>query len=277
MRLQGEVAYLTGGASGLGRGIVERFIEEGARVVVLDRSEDRLSEMKAQLGDAFIGIAGDVRTFESHRKAVSLAVETYGKLDCVIPNAAIWDYSTPLVDMPEDGLERAFDEMMAINVKGYLFAVKAGLRELVRSKGSLIFSISTSGFYAAGGGPLYVASKHAIVGLLRQLAFELAPHVRVNGIAPGGIGGSDIRGPEALGLQDTSISTIPLSEILRGVLPMHEMASAAEYAGAYVFLASRRDNVPATAAIINLDGGIGVRGLAGPSGGDDLPQKLGLS
>lgn len=277
MRLQGEVAYLTGGASGLGRGIVERFIEEGARVVVLDRSEDRLSEMKAQLGDAFIGIAGDVRTFESHRKAVSLAVETYGKLDCVIPNAAIWDYSTPLVDMPEDGLERAFDEMMAINVKGYLFAVKAGLRELVRSKGSLIFSISTSGFYAAGGGPLYVASKHAIVGLLRQLAFELAPHVRVNGIAPGGIGGSDIRGPEALGLQDTSISTIPLSEILRGVLPMHEMASAAEYAGAYVFLASRRDNVPATAAIINLDGGMGVRGLAGPSGGDDLPQKLGLS
>jgi len=277
MRLQGEVAYLTGGASGLGRGIVERFIEEGARVVVLDRSEDRLSEMKAQLGDAFIGIAGDVRTFESHRKAVSLAVETYGKLDCVIPNAAIWDYSTPLVDMPEDGLERAFEEMMAINVKGYLFAVKAGLRELVRSKGSLIFSISTSGFYAAGGGPLYVASKHAIVGLLRQLAFELAPHVRVNGIAPGGIGGSDIRGPEALGLQDTSISTIPLSEILRGVLPMHEMASAAEYAGAYVFLASRRDNVPATAAIINLDGGMGVRGLAGPSGGDDLPQKLGLS
>jgi len=277
MRLQGEVAYLTGGASGLGRGIVERFIEEGARVVVLDRSEDRLSEMKAQLGDAFVGIAGDVRTFESHRKAVSLAVETYGKLDCVIPNAAIWDYSTPLVDMPEDGLERAFDEMMAINVKGYLFAVKAGLRELVRSKGSLIFSISTSGFYAAGGGPLYVASKHAIVGLLRQLAFELAPHVRVNGIAPGGIGGSDIRGPEALGLQDTSISTIPLSEILRGVLPMHEMASAAEYAGAYVFLASRRDNVPATAAIINLDGGMGVRGLAGPSGGDDLPQKLGLS
>ena len=277
MRLQGEVAYLTGGASGLGRGIVERFIEEGARVVVLDRSEDRLSEMKAQLGDAFIGIAGDVRTFESHRKAVSLAVETYGKLDCVIPNAAIWDYSTPLVDMPEDGLERAFDEMMAINVKGYLFAVKAGLRELVRSKGSLIFSISTSGFYAAGGGPLYVASKHAIVGLLRQLAFELAPHVRVNGIAPGGIGGSDIRGPEALGLQDTSISTIPLSEILRGVLPMHKMASAAEYAGAYVFLASRRDNVPATAAIINLDGGMGVRGLAGPSGGDDLPQKLGLS
>lgn len=277
MRLQGEVTYLTGGASGLGRGIAERFVEEGARVVVLDRSEERLAEMKDQLGDAFIGVAGDVRVFESHRKAVAAALEAFGKLDCVIPNAAIWDYSTSLVDIPEDGLESAFNEMMAINVKGYLFAVKAGLRELVRAKGSVIFSISTSGFYAAGGGPLYVASKHAVVGLVRQLAFELAPHVRVNGIAPGGIGGSDIRGPEALGMQDTSISTIPLADILRGVLPMHEMASAAEYAGAYVFLASRRDNVPATAAIINLDGGIGVRGLAGPSGGDDLPEKLGLA
>lgn len=276
MRLDGEVTYLTGGASGLGRAIAERFVEEGGRVVVLDRSAERLAEMKDQLGDAFIGVPGDVRSFDSHRQAVATALDAFGKLDCVIPNAAIWDYSTPLVDIPEDGLETAFSEMMAINVKGYLFAVKAGLRELVRSTGSVIFSISTSGFYAAGGGPLYVASKHAVVGLVRQLAFELAPHVRVNGIAPGGIGGSDIRGPEALGLQDTSITSIPLGEILKAVLPMQDMASAAEYAGAYVFLASRRDNVPATAAIINLDGGIGVRGLASPAGGDDLPAKLGL-
>ncbi len=276
MRLEGQVTYLTGGASGLGKAIAERFVEEGGRVVALDMSAERLAEMKDRLGDDFIGVHGDVRIFESHREAVRTALDAFGKLDCVIPNAAIWDFSRPLVDFPEDDLETGFNEVMAVNVKGYLFAVKAGLRELVRSKGSVIFSISSSGFYAAGGGALYVASKHAVVGLLRQLAFELAPHVRVNGIAPGGIGGSDIRGPETLGMHETSISSIPLAEILKGVLPMHDMASAAEYAGAYVFLASRRDNVPATAAIINLDGGIGVRGLVAPAGGDDLLSKLGL-
>jgi cis-2,3-dihydrobiphenyl-2,3-diol dehydrogenase len=276
MRLDGEVAYLTGGASGLGRGIAERFVAEGARVVVLDRSADRLAEMREQLGERFVGIEGDVRSLASHQQAVARAIDAFGKLDCVIPNAAIWDYSTALVDIPEDDFEDTFNEMFAVNVKGYLFAVKASLKHLVESKGSVIFSISTSGFYAGGGGPLYVATKHAIVGLVRQLAYELAPHVRVNGIAPGGIAGSDIRGPASLGLQDTSISTIPLAEILANVLPMGEMATAAEYAGAYVFLASRIDNVPATNAIINLDGGIGVRGLDTAAGGKDLPAKFGL-
>jgi NAD(P)-dependent dehydrogenase (short-subunit alcohol dehydrogenase family) len=277
LKLENEVVYLTGGASGLGRGIAERFIAEGACVVALDRSADRLAEMKSQLGERFLGIAGDVRSLASHKDAVAQALNAFGKLDCVIPNAAIWDYSTPLVDIAEADLENVFEEMFAVNVKGYLFAVKAALRPLVQSKGSIIFSISTSGFYAGGGGPMYVATKHAIVGLVRQLAYELAPHVRVNGIAPGGIAGSDIRGPNSLGLQDTSITSIPLAEILANVLPMGEMATAAEYAGAYVFLASRTDNVPATNAIINLDGGIGVRGLDTAAGGRDLPEKLGLA
>ncbi|MFA5628362.1 MAG: 3-(cis-5,6-dihydroxycyclohexa-1,3-dien-1-yl)propanoate dehydrogenase [Thiohalomonadaceae bacterium] len=276
MRLEGQVTYLTGGASGLGKAIAERFVEEGGSVVTLDRSADKLQVMKNNLGDAFIGVEGDVRCHESHKKAVDIAVKSFGKIDCVIPNAALWDFSKPLVDMSDDDLDIAFDEVMSVNVKGYLFAVKSALRELVRSKGTVIFSVSTSGFYAAGGGPLYVASKHAVVGLIRQLAFELAPHVRVNGIAPGGIGGSDIRGPQTLGMQETSITSIPLSDILSRVLPMREVPTAEEYAGAYVFLASRRDHAPATAAIINLDGGMGVRGLLEPSGGDDLPVKLGI-
>ena len=276
MRLEGEVVYLTGGASGLGRGIVQRFIKEGARGAVLDRSAERLDEMKQELGHAFLGIAGDVRQFASHKEAVQRALDVFGKIDCVIPNAAIWDFSTPLVDIAEDALGDAFDELFAVNVRGYLFAVKAALKPLVQSRGSVIFSISTSGFYTGGGGPLYVASKHAVVGLLRQLAFELALHVRVNGVAPGGVRGSDIRGPASLGLQDTSFGSIPLDEILAQVLPLGDMASPAEYAGAYAFLASRADNAPATSAIINLDGGMGVRGLTEAAGGKDLPRRLGL-
>lgn len=277
MRLKDEVAFITGGACGLGLGIVDRFVAEGAKVAVFDRSADKLKELEVRHGGALLGIAGDVRSMADQKAAVAACLERFGKIDCVIPNVAIWDLSTPLVDIPDDGLEAAFDEMFHINVRGYLMTVKAALPALVASRGSIIMTLSTSSFYAAGGGPLYVATKHALLGLVRQLAYELAPHVRVNGIAPGGIGGSDIRGPAALGLQDTSITSIPLKEILAGILPMGEMATAAEYAGAYVFLAARGDNVPATAAVINLDGGIGVRGLVQAAGGHDLPAKLGLA
>jgi cis-2,3-dihydrobiphenyl-2,3-diol dehydrogenase len=275
MKLKGEVAFITGGASGLGRAIVDRFIAEGARVAVLDRSVERLQKLQADHGAAVVGIAGDVRSLESQKKAVEVCLSRFGKIDCLIPNAAIWDYSTALVDIPEDRIDQAFDEMFHVNVKGYLLAVKAALPALVASRGSVILTISTSGFYAAGGGPLYVATKHAIVGLVRQLAYELAPYVRVNGIAPGGVGGSDIRGPASLALDNTSISSIPLDQILSEILPLGQMASAQEYAGSYVFLASREDNAPATAAIINLDGGMGVRGFGQAAGGTDLADKLG--
>lgn len=274
MRLQGEVAFITGGASGLGRAIVDRFVAEGARVAVLDRSAERLKALEAEHGAAVVGIVGDVRSLESQQQAVDTCLARFGKIDCLIPNAAIWDYSTALVDIPEERIDQAFDEMFHVNVKGYLLAVKAALPALVASRGSVILTISTSGFYAAGGGPLYVATKHAIVGLVRQLAYELAPFVRVNGIAPGGVGGSDIRGPAALALDNTSITSIPLDQILAQVLPLGQMASAEEYAGSYVYLASRADNAPATAAIINLDGGMGVRGFAQAAGGTLLAEKL---
>lgn len=274
MRLQGEVALVTGGASGLGRAIVDRFVAEGGRVAVLDRSVERLQTLEAEHGAAVVGIAGDVRSLDSQKQAVDACLARFGKIDCLIPNAALWDYSTALVDIPEERIDQAFDEMFHVNVKGYLLAVKAALPALVASRGSVIFTLSTSSFYAAGGGPLYVATKHAIVGLVRQLAYELAPYVRVNGIAPGGVGGSDIRGPAALALDNTSIRSIPLDQILAQILPMGQMASAEEYAGSYVFLASRTDNVPATAAIINLDGGMGVRGFAQAAGGTQLADTL---
>ena len=75
--------------------------------------------------------------------------------------------------------------MFGVNVKGYLLGAKAAYRELAKTRGSIIFTVSNAGFYPCGGGPLYTASKHAVVGLIRQLAYELAPSVRVNAVAPG--------------------------------------------------------------------------------------------
>lgn len=268
--LDGEVVLVTGGASGLGRAVVERCLSEGARVAVLDRTPDRL----ASLGEAVLAIGGDVRAVADNQRAVDACVAKFGKLDCAIGNAGIWDYSTSLDALPAEAIDQAFDELFHVNVKGYLNLAKAALPALVRASGSLIFTVSNAGFDPGGGGPLYTASKHAVVGLIRQLAYELAPAVRVNGVAPGPIH-TDLRGPSALGLAETPISSIDLPGTAGGAMPIGFVPAAADYAGGYVFLASRRDSRPATGGVLKLDAGIAVRGIGRTSAGGRLAEKYG--
>ncbi len=88
--------------------------------------------------------------------------------------------------MTPDALSEAYDFLLDINVKGSFFGAKAALEELQKTNGNIIFSVSGASFYPDGGGVWYKASKHAQIGLMRQLAFELAPNIRVNAVAPGG-------------------------------------------------------------------------------------------
>jgi cis-2,3-dihydrobiphenyl-2,3-diol dehydrogenase len=273
-RLDGEVVLITGGASGLGRGIVERFVEEGARLTVLDRSAERLDALAAAFADKVATVAGDVRRLEDNQRAVEACVARFGKLDCAIGNAGIWDYSVSLDNLRAEQFDAAFDEVFHINVKGYLGLAKAALPALARSAGSLIFTVSNAGFGPAGGGPLYTASKHAVVGLIHQLAYELAPTIRVNGVAPGPIA-TDLRGPEALGMGERSIGGIDLAATAEPNLPLGMVPTPADYAGGFVFLASRRDSRPATGSVVTLDTGIAVRGIGRVAAGGGLAAKYG--
>lgn len=273
MRLQDEVIIVSGGAGGLGRAIVDRLIAEGAKVCAFDRSESRLAELAAIHGDRVIPVAGDVRSIHDNKRAVAACVARFGKLDCVIGNAGIWDFSTHLLDLKEERIDQAFDEVFQVNVKGYLLLAKAALEPLIESRGSMLFTISNAGFYPDGGGPLYTASKHAVVGLTRQLAFELAPYVRVNAVAPGGIA-TDLRGPDSLGMSERTIASIDLSKTAPDRVPVGLLPTPADYAAAYVFFASRSDNIPATGSILNYDGGFGIRGLRQTMGGRELPERL---
>jgi NAD(P)-dependent dehydrogenase (short-subunit alcohol dehydrogenase family) len=273
-RLKGEVALVTGGASGLGRAIVDRFVSEGARVTVLDRSEKGLEKLADQYGERVRGVAGDVRTLASNHEAVRSCVETFGRLDCAIANAGIWDYSVHIADLPDDSIGAAFDEVIGINLKGPILLAKAVVPDLVRSRGTFLVTISNAGFYPNGGGVLYTTSKHALVGLVRQLAFELAPFVRVNGVAPGGIH-TDLRGPASLGMEAKSIGGLDMPSRFGPLVPIGRLSTAEEYAAAYVFFASRADSAPATGAILNFDGGLGIRGFASPSGGAGLADRFG--
>jgi cis-2,3-dihydrobiphenyl-2,3-diol dehydrogenase len=275
-RLLQQTILVTGGASGLGRAIVERCVAEGASVGVLDRDEASCRSLEAEFGEHVLCVTGDVRDPSANEHAVTACVERFGGLDTAIGNAGIWDYSMPLVEIPAERLSAAFDEMFQINVLGYMQLAKAALRPLAARRGTLIFTVSNAGFWPGGGGALYTATKHAVVGLVRQLAFEFAPHVRVNGVAPGAIATS-LKGPASLGME---ARRFPAEAMLRGApgfVPIGRMPTPAEYAGAYVFFASRDDNVPATGTVLNHDGGFGIRGLgATPRGGDDLLEKLHL-
>jgi cis-2,3-dihydrobiphenyl-2,3-diol dehydrogenase len=273
-RLQDEAVLVTGGASGLGLAIVERFVEEGAHVAVIDRSADKLAALTEKFGAQVVAISGDVRSVADNQRAVDDCVARFGKLDCAIGNAGIWDYSTSLDALPAERIDAAFDELFHVNVKGYLNLAKAALPALVRSGGALVFTVSNAGFDPAGGGPLYTASKHAVVGLIRQLAYELAPAVRVNGVAPGPIE-TDLRGPGALGMADRSIGSVHLTAGAGPSVPLGRVPETAEYAGAYVFLASRRDSRPATGGVISLDTGIAVRGIGRAAAGGGLAAKYG--
>jgi len=272
--LEGEAVLVTGGASGLGRAIVERFLEEGASLAVLDRAPERLADLVAGSADRLEVVGGDVRSLADNQRAVDAAVARFGKLDCAIGNAGIWDYSVSLDALPPERIDAAFDELFGVNVKGGLLLAKAALPALVRSSGALIFTVSNAGFDPAGGGPLYTASKHAVVGLIRQLAYELAPTVRVNGVAPGPIE-TDLRGPGSLGMADRSIGSLNLGAVAGPNVPLGKVPATADYAGGYVFLASRRDGRPATGGVLKLDSGIAVRGIGRAAAGGGLAAKYG--
>jgi cis-2,3-dihydrobiphenyl-2,3-diol dehydrogenase len=265
--LEGKSALVTGGASGLGRAIVERFLKEGAQVAILDRSRERSQATAAELG--VTAIIGDVTILADNECAVAETVKRFGKLDCFVGNAGIWDFSVSLVELPDDRISQAFDELFGVNVKGYLLGAKAAYRELANARGSIIYTVSNAGFYPCGGGPLYTASKHAVVGLIRQLAYELAPKIRVNGVAPGAIP-TDLRGPRSLNMADRSIAQVPLKELVERGLPLGKLPEPGDYTGSYVLLASSENSSTATGGVIICEGGMGVRGFGDAAGGSNL-------
>ena len=268
--LDGEVALVTGGGSGLGRAVVERFVHEGAHVAAFDRSAKNLAALRDHLGPSVVTVVGDVTSLEDNQRAVGETVKAFGRLDCFVGNAGLHDDSIPFAAMSAGPLSDAFDELFGVNVKGYLLGAKAALPELLRVNGRIIFTVSNAGFDPGGGGVLYSASKWAVRGLINQLAYELAPRIRVNGVAPGPLA-SNLRGPRALGLEHKEIAEGErLAESVQRSSPLGFLPKAADYTGMYVLLAARSESLTITGSVIRGDGGVGIRGLRRPRGGDGL-------
>ena len=257
--LDGQVALVTGGGSGIGRAVVARFVAEGACVGALDRVAARADLLRAEFGSAVVASAGDVTRLADNQRAVAETVRAFGHLDSFVGNAGVFDVYAPLAEFPEEHLSEAFDELFAVNVKGCFFGAKAALPELLKTEGSMVFTASVAGLNSGGGGTLYTASKHAVVGLIRQLAVEVGPRVRVNGVAPGGTI-TDLRGLAVLHQDERSQFADPgTEERLRAGNPLQLALQPADIAGAYAFLSSRTSARGITGTIMTVDAGAMLR------------------
>lgn len=259
--LEDRTVLVTGGGSGIGRAVVDRFVEEGATVGVLDIDSEGLDAVVAEHGEHVTTIQGDVTSLADNEHAVETTVETFGGLDVFVGNAGTFDANITLSELSTD-VSEDFHQLFDVNVLGYILGAKAALPELLETDGRMVFTASGASFDPDGGGVLYVPSKHAVAGLIRQLAFELAPRVSVNGVAPGYIP-TNLSAVDSL---DRSTGIVSEDEFDSSVHPLDIVPRPKDYTGTYVLLASEENSRPMTGTIITADLGRSVRGIGQVAG-----------
>jgi len=182
-RLEGRVALITGGASGIGRAIADRYVKEGGRVVLADLNQDLLKEAETQLGSACASVKADVTVEADMERAVAAAVEHFGKLDIGVNSAGMGTYAV-LTDQTEE----QWDTVINICLKGTFLSMKHEARQMIAQGGEgVIINISSLNSTQPGEGcSAYCSAKAGVNMLTRVGAMDLGPHkIRVCGIAPG--------------------------------------------------------------------------------------------
>ncbi|MCP3986541.1 MAG: glucose 1-dehydrogenase [bacterium] len=191
-RLEGQVALITGGASGIGEATVRMFVSEGARVVIADIQDERGGQIAEELSEAAIFQHTNVAREDSIAAAVDLAISEFGRLDCLFANAGIIGAMGPIDEIPAE----EFDATMAINLRGVFLCMKHAARVMKPQKSGTILATTSIAALQGGLGPhVYAAAKIALIGLTKNVAAELVSQgIRVNCIAPGNMATEMIAG-----------------------------------------------------------------------------------
>lgn len=231
-QLENKVAIITGGAGSIGKATAKLFLEEGAKVLLVDIDETQLKEATNDLGSKNVSFyVADVSKAIEVEGYVNEAVKLFGKIDVFFNNAGIEGVVKPIVDYPED----VFDKVMAVNVKGIWLGSKYVLPQM-NEGGSIIMTSSVAGILGFAGLGAYVTSKHAVVGIMRTLAIEAAPlKIRVNSVHPSPVNNRMMRSIEegaAAGHGDE------VQKQFEASIPLKRYAEPLEVAQLVLFLAS---------------------------------------
>lgn len=239
----GKTVLITGGNSGIGRATALKFAQAGASVAITGRDQDKINATLAELGETAIGASVDMASVEGIRAFVDKTAEAFGGVDAVVASAG-GATVRPFTDMDE----ALFDDEIGRNFKGAYFTAQSALRHM--DHGSVTFLTSVAGNMGMPGMSAYGPSKAALHNLVRVLAAELSPNVRVNAVSPGPI---PTPGMDRLGLPQDMLDAA--REGFKSQIPLGRMGRAEEVADVITFLASDAASY-VTGVELAVDGGM---------------------
>ena len=180
-KLENKIAIITGATSGMGKAIATSFVANGAKVILSGRDETRGNALSAELGENAVFVAGDIRISEYNEQLVKTAIHHFEKLDIVSMNAGILGIGS-VTDLPDELWKNTMDT----NLSSIFYLSKYAIPELQKNEGSsILINASIAAYKSFPNHPAYCASKAGALALMRQLAVEYAPEIRVNAICPG--------------------------------------------------------------------------------------------
>jgi NAD(P)-dependent dehydrogenase (short-subunit alcohol dehydrogenase family) len=252
MKLAGKTAVVTGGARGIGRAIVARYIAEGARVAIADLASGQARDVAAQFGEKAFAVEVNVTNRASIDRMVAGVVSHWGGVDILVNNAAVFDMA-PIVEVTE----ASFDKVFAVNVKGLFFTLQAVAQQMIArgSGGKIINMASQAGRRGEALVSVYCASKAAVISLTQSAGLDLIKHrINVNGIAPGVVDTPMWDDVDALFAKYEGRKPGEKKKLVGEAVPFGRMGAPEDHAGAAVFLASP-DADYVVAQTLNVDGG----------------------
>lgn len=246
-RLDGKVAVITGAASGIGEATARRFVEEGARLVVADVQDEAGEALAKSLGDA-VFVHTDVMSEAAVAGAIAMAVERFGRLDCMVNNAGFVGGIGSIKEYPADNWRAT----LAVLLDGVFYGCKHAARAIAQhgQGGSILTTSSVAGLRGGFGAHAYTTAKHAVIGLTRSIASELAPEqIRANAVAPGGV-----LSALTTALVGSEVDAETLDRMAAEASPMKVATYPREIANAFVYLASD-EAAQVTGQVIAVDAG----------------------
>ena len=253
-RLDDKVAIITGGAGGIGLQAGRLFAQEGAKVLLVDLHENALKEAVQTIGsDAVRYCAADVTQPDQTQQYIQAAVEQFGGVDILLANAGIEGEVQPITDYAVD----TFDQVMAVNVRGVWLGLKYVAPEIAkRGGGSIVITSSVAGVRGAAGVSAYIASKHAVIGLMRTATLEMADKkIRVNTVNPAPVDTRMMRSLEK-GFEPDDPGRA--KEMVSAMVPLQRYADPVEVARIMLFLASDESSY-CSGGVYMVDGGMTAR------------------